>query len=107
MSPERLQMISRIEEMEERFDKVRSILEDLEEAIENYNEYRPEIQALQEYLESDQWEKDCEADERGEVPSGLPHTILDEESRDDLLEYKEEVLQRATASFIWYNNKPN
>ena len=96
-------MISRIEEMEERYDKVRSVLEDLEEAVENFNDSITDLQALQEYMSSGQWQKDFEADERGEVPIGLPREVLAEDSLYDLLQYKDEVFEQVKSAYITYN----
>lgn len=96
-------MISRIEEMEERYDKVRSVLENLEEDIENFNDSISDLQALQQYLSSGQWQKDYEADELGEFPGGLPRSVLDDDALSDLFQYRDEVFEQVKSAYITYN----
>lgn len=61
--------ITRIQQMEEIYDRVRKDLE-----------------TLREYEESGRWVEDYEADERGEVPSGLKRGVLSQDGLDEVFE---------------------
>ena len=61
--------ITRIQEMEEIYDRVRK-----------------DIATLREYEESGLWQKDYEADERGELPRGLKRGVLSQDGLDEVFE---------------------
>ena len=56
--------------MEERFDRADS----------------EDLAVLREYMDSGRWKADFEADERGEIPSGLKRGVLSEDGLYDLLQ---------------------
>ena len=66
MNPDR---ITRIQEMEEIFDRVRQ-----------------DIATLREYEESGQWLQDYEADERGELPQDLKRGVLSQDGLDEVFD---------------------
>ena len=66
MNPDR---ISRIQQMEEIFDRVRK-----------------DIATLREYEESGLWLQDYEADERGELPRDLKRGVLSQDGLDEVFE---------------------
>lgn len=71
--------------MEYRYDKVRRVLDELEEAVARYEDAKEEIKVLEEYMESGQWLRDFEADEAGEIPAGVKRGVLSEDALYDLL----------------------
>ena len=71
--------------MEYRYDKVRRMLDELEEAVARYEDAKEEIKVLEEYMESGQWLRDFEADEAGEIPAGVKRGVLSEDALYDLL----------------------
>ena len=71
--------------MEYRYDKVRRVLDELEEAVARYEDAKAEIKVLEEYMESGQWLRDFEADEAGEIPAGVKRGVLSEDALYDLL----------------------
>ena len=64
--------ISRIREMERRFNRARAALND--------------IAILRQYMDSGLWKEDFEADERGELPANLKRGVLSEDGLWNLLE---------------------
>ena len=71
-------LISRINEMEARFDRV---------AQEPGNPgLAADLEALRDYMESGQWRKDFEADEAGKVPTYVKCGVLSEDGLYNLLE---------------------
>ena len=64
--------ISRIREMERRFNRARAALND--------------IAILRQYMDSGLWKEDFEADERGELPRDLKRGVLSEDGLWNLLE---------------------
>lgn len=78
-------LINRVSMMEYRYDKVRRVLDELEEAVARYEDAKAEIKVLEEYMESGQWLRDLEADEAGEIPAGVKRGVLSEDALYDLL----------------------
>lgn len=66
----RIARVCRVREMEERFDRADS----------------EDLAVLREYMDSGRWKADFEADERGEIPSGLKRGVLSEDGLYDLLQ---------------------
>lgn len=64
---------------------VRDIMNDLEVAVYNFEAAQRRIGRLYEYQDSGQFLKDFEADEKGELPKGMPRGVLSEDALDDLL----------------------
>ncbi len=79
-------LLSRVREMEERYDRLTRVITSLEDALAAYARVRPDLEALQEYLDSGQWKADFEADEAGEIPAGVKRGVLSEDGLYDLLE---------------------
>jgi hypothetical protein len=78
--------LSRVREMEERYDRLTRVIASLEDALAAYSRIRPDLEALQEYMDSGQWKADFEADEAGEIPAGVKRGVLSEDGLYDLLE---------------------
>ena len=79
-------LLSRVREMEERYDRLTRVITSLEDALAAYARVRPDLEALREYLDSGQWKADFEADEAGEIPAGVKRGVLSEDGLYDLLE---------------------
>ena len=73
-------MIRRIEEMEARLNRAVRCLDQLEEALEQFEAVQEDIRILSEYYESPQWRGDLEADEAHLLPADLPRGVLSEDS---------------------------
>ena len=78
-------LIARVRKMEDDFNMVRDIMNDLEVAVYNFEAAQRRIGRLYEYQDSGQFLKDFEADEKGELPKGMPRGVLSEDALDDLL----------------------
>ena len=83
-------MIRRIEEMEARLNRAGHCLNQLEEALEQFEAVQEDIRILAAYYESPQWREDFEADEAHLLPADLPRGVLSEDGIYNVLEkYKE------------------
>ncbi len=87
--------IERISLMENRFDKVTRVLGELDKAICEYEDFKDELEALKEYMESGEWKDDYEADEAGQVPSDLKRGVLSEDGLYNLLNDADEIIVKA------------
>ena len=99
MTNEQTTLITRIQEMEDRYHEVTRVLGELEIAIEEYNDFKSELDILKDYMESGQWQKDFEADEAGLVPKDLPREVLSEDGLYDLLSGADKIIAFAKESF--------
>ena len=79
------ELIVRLQEMEERYNRVRKAVDAMYDALEDYMQLQEDIHILDQYDESGQWLKDFEADERGEIPASAPRGILSEDALYNLL----------------------
>lgn len=79
------ELIVRLQEMEERYNRVRKAVDAMYDALEDYMQVQEDIHILDQYDESGQWLKDFEADERGEIPASAPRGILSEDALYNLL----------------------
>ena len=84
-------LLSRVREMEERYDRLTRVITSMEDALAAYARVRPDLEALQEYLDSGQWKADFEADEAGEIPAGVKRGVLSEDGLYDLLEQADQL----------------
>lgn len=80
------ELLKRVREMETRYDKLTRILTGLETAVAAYEECKPDLEILKEYMDSGQWKADFEADEAGEIPPGVKRGVLSEDGLYDLLQ---------------------
>ena len=87
--------LDRISQMEDRFDEVTRVMAALDEAVSEYADFKSEIKALQDYMESGQWKEDFEADEAGKIPANVKRGVLSEDGLYDLLEESGRILARA------------
>ena len=87
--------IERISLMEDRYDEVTRVLAALDEAIDEYEDFKSELDALKEYMDSGQWKEDYEADEAGQLPSGLKRGVLSQDALYNLLNDADQIVARA------------
>ncbi|MBQ1905456.1 MAG: DUF4298 domain-containing protein [Bacteroidales bacterium] len=84
--------ISRITEMEEKFDSLQQSVRALEDAITQSQDFRDNYKALKKYMDSGKWLKDYEADEKGELPPDLKRGVLSQDGLYDLLQDASDVI---------------
>ena len=99
MASDKEQLITRIKEMEDRYQELTRVLGELDIAIEQYKDYKDNLDILKTYMESGQWLKDYEADEAGMVPSDLNREILSQDALYDFLEGADKILAFAKETF--------
>lgn len=78
-------LIARVRKMEDDFNMVRDIMDDMEMAVYNFEAVQRRIERLFHYMEDGQFLKDFEADERGELPKDMERGVLSEDALDQLL----------------------
>ena len=99
MASDKEQLITRIKEMEDRYQELTRVLGELDIAIGQYKDYKDDLDILKTYMESGQWLKDYEADEAGMVPSDLNREILSQDALYDFLEGADKILAFAKETF--------
>ena len=87
--------IERISLMEDRFDKVTRMLGELDEAIDEYEDFKDELEVLKDYMDSGEWKQDYEADEAGQLPSDLKRGVLSQDGLYNLLQDAEQIIAKA------------
>ncbi len=86
--------VSRIEQMERRFDAARAAVDEMDAALQRYAEAEKDIEALAEYYDGGQWRSDFEADEAGLLPATLKRGVLSEDGLWNLLADDKEMRRR-------------
>ena len=81
--------------MEDRYDEISRVLAALDEAVDEYEDFKSELDALRDYMDSGQWKDDYEADEAGQIPSDLKRGVLSEDGLYNLLHDADTILDRA------------
>ena len=89
------ELLTRVREMEDRYDEVTRVLAGLDEAISEFKDFKPDLMALREYMESGQWKADFEADEAGQIPADVKRGVLSEDGLYDLLQGAGRILRIA------------
>ena len=87
-------MIRRIEEMEARLNRAGHCLNQLEEALEQFEAVQEDIRILSAYYESPQWREDFEADEAHLLPADLARGVLSEDGIYNVLGKNEALKQQ-------------
>ena len=81
-----MEQIERIKKMEARLERAEGAIAGLNRAMELYEDSMEDIAALADYLTSDEWMEDFEADEAGALPEDLKRGALAEDGIFDMLE---------------------
>ena len=80
-----MNQIERIEYMEKILDDSNEVADKLFSALEEYEALREKYRELINYYSGDEWMKDFDADEAGNLPEDLKRGILSEDAVYDLL----------------------
>ena len=89
----------RVSKMESMFDDVSKAISNLDAALDEYSKIKDKIDELNGYLESGQWQKDFEADEKGLIPKDMKRGVLSEDGLYDLLTEVNRIAERARDYF--------
>ena len=87
------ELLTRVREMEDRYDEVTRVIAALDEAISEFKDFKPDLMALKEYMESGQWKADFEADEAGQIPADVKRGVLSEDGLYELLQGAGRILR--------------
>ena len=77
--------LQRIAAMEAAFDRTAEAVKALEQALDQYETVKVDIDRLTEYLDTGAWREDFEADEAGLVPKNMKRGVLSEDGLYNLL----------------------
>ena len=80
-----MEQIERIQHFESLLDRVSPVLENLEEALDAFDDIQADVQELSAYYEGESWRVDFEADEAGKLPKDLKRGVLSEDGIYDVL----------------------
>ena len=80
-----MDQIERIQVMEALLDQASAAVQGLGEALDAYEAAQVALRSLGEYLASEEWISDYEADEAGELPADLKRGVLSQDAVYDLL----------------------
>ena len=80
-----METIERIQHYEGLLDAVGPVLEDLETALDRFDEVQEAVQELSAYYGSDEWHADLAEDEAGRLPRDLKRGVLSEDGIYDVL----------------------
>ena len=79
------EQICRIMTMEERMDRARKAVHDLQNAMEQLEAVKKDVDSLSDYYENGTWRQDYEADEAGMLPKDLKRGVLSQDALYDIL----------------------
>lgn len=74
-----------------------SALQNMEEALNQYETAQEDVRLLADYLESREWKADFAADEAGRLPKNLKRGVLSEDGIWNVLERNRELVERMKA----------
>ena len=80
-----MDQIERIQVMEALLDQASAAVQGLGEALDAYESAQTALRSLGEYLASEEWIADYEADEAGQLPADLKRGVLSQDAVYDLL----------------------
>ena len=83
---EMMEQEERIKKMEANLDEASQAIIELSVAIEKYAEVMPAVHELNEYLGSEEWFSDRDADDEDELPDDLKRSVLSEDGIWNVLE---------------------
>lgn len=88
------EQIERIQQMEERFNRVNKAVEQLEEAFLAWSEVMDEREALDTYYSSGDWMTDYEFSESDDFPKDMPCGVLSEDGVWNMLYFEKELIRK-------------
>jgi hypothetical protein len=86
-----MKMIERIKLNEERYDKIKDTLKDLEISLNNFNNIKKDYKLLNKYYGSKNWFKDKEAYENNKIPR-IKAGVLSEDGVWNMLDNVNEII---------------
>ncbi len=86
-----MEQIERIKTMEEHLNKATAAVRALNDALDLYTEAQESLEIIDDYLVSDEWEKDFADSEAGRLPSDLKCGVLSEDGIWDVLDTSREL----------------
>ena len=86
-----MEQIERIKTMEEHLNKATAAVKALNDALDLYTEAQESRENIDDYLVSDEWEKDFADSEAGRLPSDLKCGVLSEDGIWDVLDTSREL----------------
>ena len=86
-----MEQIERIKTMEEHLNKATAAVKALNDALDLYTEAQESLEIIDDYLVSDEWEKDFADSEAGRLPSDLKCVVLSEDGIWDVLDTSREL----------------
>ena len=91
---EQLNQINRIKKMEENSLEVRTAINNLSKALEEYENILEKIKELDDYYSGDDWLKDYDDDTNGIIPKDLERGVLSQDFLYNLLEENKDLLEK-------------
>ena len=89
-----MKQIERIEQMEACLNQATKAIDDLNEALSQYIDAVPAIDAIKEYYSSPLWKRDFRDDEKGKFPKSLQRGVLSEDAIYNMLEADDDLRSR-------------
>ncbi|MBR0139778.1 MAG: DUF4298 domain-containing protein [Firmicutes bacterium] len=89
-----MDQIERIKKMEKLMDGVGAAVSDMNRALDDFEGILDAVASLEAYYSGEDWMKDFEADEAGELPKDLKRGVLSEDGLFDLLDEEKQVFVR-------------
>lgn len=86
-----MEQIERIKTMEEHLNKATAAVKALNDALDLYTEAQESLEIIDDYLVSDEWEKDFADSEAGRLPNDLKCGVLSEDGIWDVLDTSREL----------------
>ena len=80
-----MEQIERIQHFEGLLDRVAPVLENLDKALDAFDDIQEDVQELAAYYEGESWREDFDADEAGKLPADLKRGVLSEDGIYDVL----------------------
>ena len=93
-------MLKRIQENEERLDKIISVVKELENALNNFEDIQNIIKELELYYGSENWFKDKDAHDKGEIKN-IKAGVLSEDAVWNTLTDIREIYERMYEISKW------
>ena len=90
-------LLTRVREMQDRYDDLTRVLAGLDEAISEYKNFIPDLEILKDYLNSGQLKTDASIDDAGQIPAEIKRGVLSEEGLFGLLQGAQKIQNRAMA----------
>lgn len=89
------ELLTRVCEMQARYDELTRVLAGLDEAISEYKNFKPDLEILRDYLNSDQLKADIGIEDISIIPGEIKRGVLSEEGLLSLLQGADKILNLA------------